>query len=572
MRSEKLKSERKKEKSVLKKENSELKKEKSKMQKEMQKVISELQKENASLRQQARSSSMDAGDDNFLDFLPGRISAPSQCTNIAKLEPNLTITNFRSLRVFFEAFSVMVGLSDCLPENSDRGKYMMDSMGYILRPRDFQGSKGYHCDQGKFILKEIVYSSFMTMCLQTFVPKVLGKKIDWLHQYPDPSNGVMDVVAYLNEENGDMTFLPVASPLLLMEFSRNNTVGSKHSQLAAYAFNISCQMTSLHQVFLGVEVYVNDDDKIFICVRGFYFGKDKKKCNDCEIWSGEIDTNGMVMGRLITAIEIVAKHNLSARDPSLLHDWLPRGNAVIDKKNRKVLKVYNHKTSAHDRGSRGHELSYKYIEGAEIINGDDEVVLLQYPIIKGVCWPATVGHVITIAEKLCTMHKAGDIHGDVRAFNCVFGEDPKRSFLIDFDFSGSSEKVYPVGFNTNIDDGARHPKAREGQCLDATHDWFALAGMMELLTCKNQQNKWKKAIEHFKKGQFDDAIDILQRFNKSTLSLIKRSTFESLVQGTGSPPTATSNQRTKKTNTTITKKKREDVEEEKSRRKRLRRT
>lgn len=69
------------------------------------------------------------------------------------------------------------------------------------------------------------------------------------------------------------------------------------------------------------------------------------------------------------------------------------------------------------------------------------------------------------------------MHGDIRAFNTVFGEQDNEGWLIDFDFGGQiGATQYPDGYRRNLDDGERIGEEKEK--IEKWHDWYALGRLI----------------------------------------------------------------------------------------------
>jgi serine/threonine protein kinase len=84
---------------------------------------------------------------------------------------------------------------------------------------------------------------------------------------------------------------------------------------------------------------------------------------------------------------------------------------------------------------------------------------------------------VPIINALEELHRQGYVHGDIRAFNTVFGEGENPGCLIDFDFGGRAKGVsYPRGYRRTLDDGARI--GEEGHKICKWHDWYALGKLI----------------------------------------------------------------------------------------------
>ena len=112
------------------------------------------------------------------------------------------------------------------------------------------------------------------------------------------------------------------------------------------------------------------------------------------------------------------------------------------------------------------------------------------------------------------LHNKSICVGDIRASNIIFGES--KSCLIDFDFAGKcGEKVYPEGYSVNIEDGARHEDAVEGETLQNLHDCFAFAAVMRLHACVD--DKWNQAIDKLEEGNADQCVELLEEIHDLAL-------------------------------------------------------
>ena len=89
---------------------------------------------------------------------------------------------------------------------------------------------------------------------------------------------------------------------------------------------------------------------------------------------------------------------------------------------------------------------------------------------------------LPIIDQLEKLHAQNFVHGDIRAYNIVFGDrdasgTPPQGWLIDFDLGGEAGKVfYPPGYNDVLDDGQRC--GRPGQPIEKWHDWWALGHLI----------------------------------------------------------------------------------------------
>ena len=85
---------------------------------------------------------------------------------------------------------------------------------------------------------------------------------------------------------------------------------------------------------------------------------------------------------------------------------------------------------------------------------------------------------LPIIDQLQKLHEAKFVHGDIRAFNTIFGGkgNEDEGYLIDFDFSGEAGEPYPAGYKKELVDGGR--TTDPNNTLQKWHDWYALGTLM----------------------------------------------------------------------------------------------
>jgi hypothetical protein len=98
---------------------------------------------------------------------------------------------------------------------------------------------------------------------------------------------------------------------------------------------------------------------------------------------------------------------------------------------------------------------------------------------KGRHWTKSFSECIGVVRALERLHKAGFVHGDIRAFNIIFGAGE----LIDVDFGGrvnlnDGTPKYPTGYKRVLPDGRRLGKP--GNSISMRDDWCALMDVMTL--------------------------------------------------------------------------------------------
>jgi hypothetical protein len=82
---------------------------------------------------------------------------------------------------------------------------------------------------------------------------------------------------------------------------------------------------------------------------------------------------------------------------------------------------------------------------------------------------------LPIIDQLEKLHERGFVHGDIRAFNPVFGEQEDQGWLIDFDFGGKlgTGTSYPEGYRNKLADGERIGDGEHQSEILKWHDWYA---------------------------------------------------------------------------------------------------
>ena len=109
--------------------------------------------------------------------------------------------------------------------------------------------------------------------------------------------------------------------------------------------------------------------------------------------------------------------------------------------------------------------------------GKRNLTIIGTPYRPGRHYAATPKAFVPLVRQVKRLHEAGYGHGDIRAYNLVFGEDPKEGWMIDFDFGGRlDEALYPEGYKRTLNDGTRIGEA--GDAIKAMDDWYALGQLI----------------------------------------------------------------------------------------------
>ena len=151
-----------------------------------------------------------------------------------------------------------------------------------------------------------------------------------------------------------------------------------------------------------------------------------------------------------------------------------------------------------------------------------DLKLISYDFIEGGHNANNLCNFINLLTELKYMHNEGIVHGDIRESNIIFSQDGNSS-LIDFDYSGPETKVYPFGFNLDIEDGVRHAKAKQFLPLSKEHDIYSIAHIMKLYSPELDADikHWENSIDILSSFGLDAAIDelSLRKIDNYSLSL-----------------------------------------------------
>ena len=171
---------------------------------------------------------------------------------------------------------------------------------------------------------------------------------------------------------------------------------------------------------------------------------------------------------------------------------------VADQSIKKIFRIYDNRFHESSRSSivykswpplmstthdvlvfdpQQHPVSIKGFKGFSDNPLDQSLQLISTPYQEGKHFAEKPTDFIPIIDLLHKLHADGFVHGDIRAYNLVFGKrdtsNKPQGWLIDFDFGGKVSKVfYPPGYKQALVDGNRFGK--EGQPIEKWHDWHAL--------------------------------------------------------------------------------------------------
>ena len=152
-------------------------------------------------------------------------------------------------------------------------------------------------------------------------------------------------------------------------------------------------------------------------------------------------------------------------------------------------------------------------------------------------------HFLPIIEHLEKIHAKNFVHGDIRAFNTVFGENEKHAWLIDFDFGGEIGEtlLYPDGYKEDLRDGTRVGKEKEQ--IQKKDDWYALGqlifdifrihvpeGDVEELKAWRMGEKWREITQEPSKKEKEELKSFLERISEKGWQVSPSTKFKNLLE------------------------------------------
>ena len=151
--------------------------------------------------------------------------------------------------------------------------------------------------------------------------------------------------------------------------------------------------------------------------------------------------------------------------------------------------------------------------------GKRPLTILSTPYREGKHFATTPRAFLPIVRQLKKLHAEGFVHGDIRAFNTVFGENPEDGWFIDYDFGGKEGTAwYPEGYKTGLTDGDR--LGVEGEVITAADDWYALGQLIfdihkfRKVSDASLKESWLEIVEQ----PSAEDIDALENFLEDPLS------------------------------------------------------
>ena len=193
---------------------------------------------------------------------------------------------------------------------------------------------------------------------------------------------------------------------------------------------------------------------------------------------------------------------------------------VVARHEDRVFKVYD---NAQYRHPNLHTLRRMLDDpSAKIWESEDNEVIIVDMIYRPCVWlDVPTGAFIDIMNKMLALHSDGMTHGDIRLANLLCSDG--KGYIIDCDFV--HQEFYPNGLQALTVDGKRHPDVQkaidandDGRAIsrlkkETKHDIVALAGVMNLFACKEENSSiWKGAIIACSQSEsLQDSIKILEQ-------------------------------------------------------------
>jgi hypothetical protein len=133
------------------------------------------------------------------------------------------------------------------------------------------------------------------------------------------------------------------------------------------------------------------------------------------------------------------------------------------------------------------------------------LTLISTPYREGGHRVSKPSQFIPIIKNLHSLHELGYVHGDIRAFNTVIGNE--SSYLIDLDFAGKAGCVnYPPGYNSLLEDGSRI--GQPNQKIEKCNDWRDLGSL--IFEKYNLEGPEKVPLDYMKMRERWTTIDQLK--------------------------------------------------------------
>jgi hypothetical protein len=164
-----------------------------------------------------------------------------------------------------------------------------------------------------------------------------------------------------------------------------------------------------------------------------------------------------------------------------------------------------------------------------------KLLIIAVPYREGRHYAEYASDFVPIVKQLQSLHEAGYVHGDIRAFNTVF-KNEKEGWLIDFDFGGKFPGIkYPAGYKPVLEDGRR--VGQEKESITPREDWYALGKLIFDIHNVSSDTSipqniriWKKLKENPTSDEVQDLINFLMSDDQKGIQLERDEAFDIVLR------------------------------------------
>lgn len=370
---------------------------------------------------------------------------------------------------------------------------------------------------------------------------------------------------FLPDDDNFVHNCTVLFPLLFIEFTKTatKTVDKKLPQAAAYA-NLLFRLMKFDEFLTWVPLLgiVMSESEMLFRLYSPTLVENEWKIAEVDVLRSAVSTENIerllhiMAGWTVYCKQFLCSSFAASPSPSINGHLLLHRHRNVVMLGNKVFKSFDYRTISNrscvhaiDRRDPMHYLSQNDLTDIELVvswtsqrNPQDSLQIIAYNKVPGVHCPSFVGHLTQVMCRIAQLHASHIVHGDLRFSNIVFSEASDaavKSTIIDFDYSGpAGEKLYPVRFNPDINDGFRHAEARACELLQPKHDIAALHWMCAQYHPKNVELRetWSWRVSEL---LFDDILNVANSLTahvSEELEPVDENMVISMgIKGTGSP-------------------------------------
>lgn len=180
---------------------------------------------------------------------------------------------------------------------------------------------------------------------------------------------------------------------------------------------------------------------------------------------------------------------------------------------------------------------------------EQRLLIISVPYKEGEHFARAPTDFVPIIKQLGQLHSRGYVHGDIRAYNTVFG---KEGGLIDFDFSRKPGEPYPKGYRASLVDGSRRGNGEVGNKNNEMvkgHDWYALGRLIfavhrfkppqdehnsPLVAEKaHMDTRWEELRQEPTDDEKTELCDLLKRLGEAKWTVQPSTRFEDALEDAG---------------------------------------